>query len=46
MGDDTGVPSSSASYLERMRQEQNYTSLIALFLLFIALVILFVGQNP
>ena len=46
MGDDMGVPSSSASYLERMRQEQNYTSLIALFLLFIALVILFVGQNP
>ena len=46
MGDGMDVSLSRALYRERMRQEQNYTSLITLFLLFIALVILFVGQNP
>ena len=29
-----------------MRTDQNYTSLIALFMLFIALVVLFVAQTP
>ena len=46
MGDRPDVPMGYRAYLEKMRQEQNYTSLITLFLLFIALVILFVGQNP